>query len=143
MAEKAQILTALRKLAACYNKEPTQAQVQLYLEMLEEVEQPALDFAVQTWIKTSPFYPRINELLKTAASYAPPPAPPAQVLLMIQYQLQHDFYKKGQLDPERWEKLAQDFERHDRIHSAQACRKRFRNYQSLQAKVLTALQESE
>ena len=43
MAEKTHILTALRKLAACYNKEPTKAQVQLYLEMLEEVESLALD----------------------------------------------------------------------------------------------------
>jgi hypothetical protein len=48
MAEKAHILAVLRKLAACYNKEPTKAQIQLYLEMLEEVEPPALDYVVQT-----------------------------------------------------------------------------------------------
>ena len=99
-----------------------------------------MDYAVQTWIKSSPFYPRISELLKTAKSYTTPPAPPAQVLLRVQYQLQNDFFKKGQLDAQRWEKLAQDFERHDRIHSAQACRKRFQNYQAIQAKAKAALQ---
>jgi hypothetical protein len=62
---------------------------------------------------------------------------------MVQHQLQHDFYKEGQLDAKRWEKLAQDFERHDRIHSAEACRKRFRNYQTIQAKVKASLQGAE
>jgi hypothetical protein len=130
MAENLQILKALRKLTAYYGKEPTKEQVELYLELLAEVETPALNYAVQTWIKSSPFYPRINELIHTAASYTPPSAPPEKVLLRVQHQLQNDFFLEGKLDPQRWEKLAQDFERHDRIHSAAACRKRFRNYQA-------------
>jgi hypothetical protein len=135
MAENVKILSALRKLTAYYGKGLTKEQVELYVEMLAEVEAAALDYAVQTWITRSPFYPRISELLQTAARYTPPPASPAQVLLRVQRQLEWDFFQKGKLDPQRWEKLAQDFERYDRIYSAEACRKRFKNYQAIHAKV--------
>jgi hypothetical protein len=141
MAEYLQILKALRKLTAYYGKELTKDQVELYLELLAEVESPALNYAVQTWIKSSPFYPRISELLRTAASYTPPSAPPEKVLLRIQQQLQNDFFQEGKLDPQRWEKLALDFERHDRIHSAAACRERFQNYQANLTKLQAAALE--
>jgi hypothetical protein len=141
MAENSQILKALRKLTAYYGKEPTKEKVELYLELLAEVETPALNYAVQTWIKSSPFYPRISELLRTAASYTPPTAPPEKVLLRIQFQLQQDYFSEGKLDPRRWEKLAQDFERHDRIHCAAACRERFRNYQANLTKIQASAQE--
>jgi hypothetical protein len=131
MAENKQILAALRKLTACYGKVPTKEQVQMYLELLAEVEPVALDYAVQAWIKSSPFYPRINELLRTAACYTPPPAAPEKALLLVQYQLQHVFFQEGKLDPKLWVKLAQDFERYDRIYTAEACRKRFKNYQAI------------
>jgi hypothetical protein len=140
MAENAQIMAALRKLTAYYGKEQTKEQVEFYLEMLAEVEPAALDYAVQTWVKRSQFYPRINELLQTAARYTPPPAEPAHVLLRVQYQLEWDFFHEGKLDPQRWETLAENFERHDRIYTAEACRKRFKNYQAILAKIQKSVQ---
>ncbi len=140
MAENGKILSALRKLAACYGKEPAKEQVEMYVEMLKEVEPAALDYAVQAWITRSPFYPRISELLQTAAKYTPPPAEPAQVLLRVQHQLEWDFYQQGKLDKTQWESLADNFERNDRIYTAQACRKRFKNYQAILEKLAGATQ---
>ena len=131
MAENRKIINALRLLAACYGKEPAKEQVETYVEMLAEVEPAALDYAVQAWIKRSPFYPRISELLQTAAKYTPPPIEPAQALLRVQHQLEWDFFQEGKLDPRRWESLAENFERNDRIYTAEACRKRFKNYQAI------------
>jgi hypothetical protein len=129
------ILSALRKLAVCYGKEPAKEQVEQYVEMLVDVEPAAVDYAVQAWIKRSPFYPRISELLQTAAKYTPPPIEPAQALLRVQHQLEWDFFQEGKLDTKRWESLAENFERIDRIYTAEACRKRLKNYQAILTKL--------
>jgi hypothetical protein len=142
MAENGKILNSLRKLTAYYGKELTKEQVEVYVEMLAEVETAALDYAVQTWIRRSPFYPRISELLHTAAKYTPPPIEPAQALLRVQHQLEWDFFQKGILDPTQWESLAENFERNDRIYTAEACRMRFKNYQAILEKLAGTAQGS-
>jgi hypothetical protein len=143
MENQSKILKALRRLAVCYAKEPAKEQLEMYVEMLADVGPAAVDYAVQTWIARSPFYPRISELLQTAAKYTPPPMEPAQALLRIQHQLEWNFFQEGKLDALQWESLAENFERIDRIYTAEACRKRFRNYQAILAKLEGTTQEEE
>lgn len=130
MADDKHILTTLRKLAVYYGKEPTRAQAQIYLEMLAELEPDALDFAVQAWIRHSPFFPRISELLHTASRYTPEPASPAYHLRKIQYMLERKFTFEGELEAQAWEDLAQRFEFNGLSYSASACRKRFQRYKA-------------
>jgi hypothetical protein len=133
MATPSQILFALRNLTAYYGKEPTKEQARFYLEMLAELEPAALEHAVQAWIRRSPFFPRISELLQTAANYRPPPIDPVRALYQMQYRLEQKFILEGVLDLNFWENLAQRFEANDRSYSASACRKRLGHYQEMLA----------
>lgn len=133
MADETQILSALRRLSAYYGKEPSKEQARLYLEMLADLQPAALDFAVRSWIRRSPFFPRISELLEAAARYSPPPADPLWVLLQAQYRLERRFFREGVVDAAQWEDLAQRFEQYGRTYSARACRERLRRYQEMLA----------
>ena len=73
MANANQILAALRQLSAYYGKEPSEAQVRVYLDMLMEMDAQVLQHAVRAWIRKSPFFHRVSELLQMEASYKPPP----------------------------------------------------------------------
>jgi len=130
MADDEHILFALRKLAIYYGKEPTKEQARIYLEMLAELEQDALDFAVQTWIRHSPFFPRISELLQTASRYMPEPAPQAYHLRKLQHALERKFIFEGELEAQAWEDLAHRFEINGLSFAASACRKRFQRYKT-------------
>ena len=133
MANDTQILSALRRLSAYYGKEPSKEQARLYLEMLAELEPAALEFAVRSWIRRSPFFPRISELLEAAAQYTPPPADPAWMLFQVQYRLERKVFREGVLDAALWENLVQRFEQYGRTYSARACQERFRRYQEMLA----------
>lgn len=125
MPDKAFILSALRKLAACYGKQPTRAQTDVYLEMLADVEPAALDYAVNSWIRQSPFFPRINELLRIASQYHKPASSPSHYLYQKQFLLEQIFTSEGKLDSQAWEELAQRFELFGMTYSASYCRDRY------------------
>jgi len=131
MADTSEIISALNKLSAYYGKEPTKAQVRFYLEELTELEPAALEYAIQAWIRSSPFFPRISELLKSASHYTPQPVPTYRTLFQVQWNLEWKFFHEGILEMDEWENLAHSFELNNRIYSANACRKRARGYQEI------------
>ena len=131
MADQAQIFAALRKLSRYYGKEPTHDQALIYLELLADLEPAALEYAVQEWIKNSPFFPRLNELLQTARRYMPSPASPVQALRFSQQLLERKFWQERVLDPQEWEALAARFEIAGCVHQATRCRSRLRQNQEL------------
>jgi hypothetical protein len=130
MADQTQIISLLRKLSAYYGKEPSKEQARVYLELLADLEPAALEFAVQEWIKHSPFFPRINELLQTARRYQPQPLSPTQALRYCQGMLERKFWQQGIFNPQEWEALAARFEIHGCLHQAQSCRSRGEHYQT-------------
>jgi hypothetical protein len=131
MSDKEHILSTLRKLANYYGKGPTKDQAEMYLEVLAGLEPEVLNYAVRAWIRKSPFFPRISELLQMAARYTPPAANPIRIILLEQYQLEREFYQQGKLDTGKWEALAKRFETHDRIYTAEACRQRLQHYRAI------------
>jgi hypothetical protein len=131
MATDTNILTTLRKLSTYYGKEPNKEQARIYLELLAEVEPAALDYAAQEWIKGSPFFPRINELLRTARRYQPPPVSPVQALRHSLQLLERKFWQERILDPQEWEALAARYEIHGCEHQAHRCRIRCQQHQKL------------
>lgn len=130
MADQTQILAALRKLSAYYGKEPTKDQAHIYLELLADLEPAALDFAVQEWLQSSPFFPRLNELLQTARRYQPPAASPAQALGHCLRLLERKFWRERVLDQQEWENLAARMEIEGCTHQANRCRSRLRQLQN-------------
>jgi hypothetical protein len=124
MANDSQILSALRKLSAYYGKEPSKEQARVYLQMLAGLEPAALEYAVEAWIKRSPFFPRINELLQTARTYQPPPISAVQALFHCQRLLERKFWREGLLDAQEWDSLAARFEINGCDHLARRCRSR-------------------
>jgi hypothetical protein len=129
MANANQILAALRQLSAYYGKEPSEAQVRVYLDMLNEMDPQVLQHAVRAWIRRSPFFPRVSELLEMERNYKPP----ALDLLAAQAQaLKDDFYCEGRLEPEAWEILATRFEESGRPARAEHTRQNLHRLQAWQ-----------
>ena len=66
MVSENKILNILQELADYYSKEPSDAQVQIYLRTIGNYDARILQAAADRWVKKSPFYPKVNELIKLA-----------------------------------------------------------------------------
>ena len=66
MATKSKVLSVLEMLSGYYSKEPTDAQINIYLRTLTDIPDPILEQAAYDWIAQSQFFPRVNELRSSA-----------------------------------------------------------------------------
>lgn len=117
-----QVLSVLSMLAEYYGKEPSEAQASLYLDALSDLDHPILQESARQWIRRSPFFPKISDLLEIARDI---PAVVPDYLANRAQMLEDDFYYDRTLDPQAWQELAEAFERADRPHRAQHTRKKY------------------
>jgi hypothetical protein len=110
-----QVLAVLSLLAEYYNHEPSEAQANIYLDALSDLDPSVLDDSARLWIHRSPFFPKVSELLEIARSV---PAPTPDYLANQAQMLEDDFYYDRTLDPQAWLDLAEEFEKADRPHRA-------------------------
>jgi hypothetical protein len=110
-----QVLAVLSLLTEYYNHEPSEAQANIYLDALSDLDPSVLDDSARLWIHRSPFFPKVSELLEIARSV---PAPTPDYLANQAQMLEDDFYYDRTLDPQAWLDLAEEFEKADRPHRA-------------------------
>ena len=123
-----QVLSVLKLLAEYYNHEPTETQASIYLDALSDLDPVPLQESARRWIRRSPFFPKVSDLLQIARQI-PSPAPDA--LAYRVQALEDAFYAEGRLDPAEWERLAVQFEQLDRPHRAASTRGKLRSLQTI------------
>lgn len=99
-----------------------QAQASVYLDTFSSLDPSDLHDSARRWIRHSPFFPMVNELLKIARVL--PVHPPDYLANRVQM-LEGAFYQVCTLVPRAWQHLADEFDRLERPHRAQHTRTRY------------------
>lgn len=127
MASEAELIKALKLLTEYYGQEPNETQARLFMRLLEAYPGAVVEEAVLAHISASKWYPKVSELrdrcdglMPRSESYMVDP------LAAEQIDLEHEFYDHGNFDPERYEKLARQYENCDRLARAEQVRRRAR-----------------
>ena len=123
-----QVISVLKLLAEYYNHEPTETQASIYLDALSDLDPVPLQESARRWIRRSPFFPKVSDLLQIARQI-PSPAPDA--LAYRVQALEDAFYADRTLDPQAWLALADEFERADRPHRALHTRQKLAAFQDI------------
>ena len=124
MATPTEVLNALKKLNVYYSKETPREKIQIYQDTLIDLEPEAIEYAVHSWIKKSPFFPRVSDLREAAYEYRGPVK-----TLDEEIQRLHDaFCKRQELDPTAWENLAKALDHAGRVYMAMNVRNKYKNY---------------
>ena len=110
-----QVISVLKLLAEYYNHEPTETQASIYLDALSDLDPVPLQESARRWIRRSPFFPKVSDLLNIARTI--PKSAPDTLAYRVQA-LEDAFYEDRALDPQAWLALADEFERADRPHRA-------------------------
>ena len=130
MATIKQVLSTIKQLTAYYAREPSDKQVEIYVELLGGLEAWRLQDAAIDWMRKSPFFPKVCELQELAQAY---PEPPPDYLAAEASLIADKFYFTGELDQAEWEALIERFERADRPYRAANLRKRYATYTAMRA----------
>jgi hypothetical protein len=128
MDQRLEILNVMSMLSEYYGHEPSKGQVGIYLRALADVHPAALRDAAYAWIQQSPFYPRVNELRRLAAYYAPE----SNYRLQELYALQDVFFQQGRLELDEWETLEEHFKRADRPNMAEYVKVKYERLVAIQ-----------
>ena len=129
MATRTEVLIALKKLSVYYGKETPRERAEVYQEALIDLEPEAIEYAVQTWIRKSPFFPRVCELREVAGEYRGPVGTLSEAFL----RMCDEFYFEARLDPAAWEDLAKAFDRAGRVYMAMNVREKFKRFTGIVA----------
>ena len=130
MATINQAPSTIKHLAAYYAREPSDKQIEIYVELLGDLEAWRLQDAAIDWMRKSPFFPKVCELRELGQAY---PEPPPDYLAAEASLIADKFYFTGELDQAEWEALIERFERADRPYRAANLRKRYATYTAMRA----------
>ena len=123
-----QVLSVLKLLAEYYNHEPTETQASIYLDALSDLDPVPLQESARRWIRRSPFFPKVSDLLQIARQI---PSPAPDTLAYRVQALEDAFYADRTLDPQAWLALADEFEHADRPHRALHTRQKLAAFQDI------------
>ena len=137
MADPDEILAILEELVNAFpGNQMTRANFQVYIDHLSDIHPALLQRAVDNLIANSTWFPRVSVIRAEAARLIGSPRistwePAYNNLRAKYYELQRDFYHHRCLDPDSWQKLADEFDRHNFIYSAQDTRRRYKIFQQI------------
>ena len=131
-------LACFRLLMAAYpDKKPEADTFQLYAEMLADIPVYLLEAAIREHIAGSPWFPKLSELrdatrrISGCRSFDSLPPRPVDYLGAKFLELETIWYHERILDVDAWEHLAEQLERANRPHRAQAAREKLRRFNAI------------
>ena len=137
MADPDEILSILEELVNAFpGKQMTRANFQVYIDHLSDIHPALLRRTVDILIAKSTWFPRVSEIRAESARLIGSPRistwePRYNNLRNKYFELQRDFYHHRNLDPDVWFQLADEFDRHNFIYSAQDTRRRYKIFQQI------------
>jgi hypothetical protein len=133
-------LSILTRIALAYpDKHLDIDTIELYQVELSDIPLPLLDQVVRQHIRSSPWLPHISDLRQAAqqlagsANFASLPSPGQDFLTLEAFQLEDEYFHKGEFDLPAWEALADQLERVGRPHCAEELRGKARHIQEREA----------
>ena len=102
----------------------------VYLDELADIPVPLLERVAHQHIQTSPWFPRISDLRHAAqqfagtSQFASSPTPGVDFLDLEAYKLEDDYFKLGEFDIKKWDKLARQLENVARPYRAAELRQK-------------------
>ena len=126
MTAPQELIPILEELSQAYPEKQLEAEtLQVYLDNLDDIPVYVLKAAVRQHIQSSQWFPRVSELRQAAARLAGtshfeslPPRPIDRLLLEAQA-LEDAFYHGRTLEPESWQRLANNFASAGRHYAAE------------------------
>ena len=120
------IIEQIEKLSAVYDKPLTVKQVEVWLTQISDIPPLVLPIAVDEWIATEKWMPRISEIRSLAAKHQEESmASPPDALRVEAVLLEDEFYTTGNLDPKAWAALGTKFIDYGREHGAARLKTKF------------------
>lgn len=127
MATREEVIELLEALSEYYGRTLSDQNVPIYLYQLVTIPTYSLQRAVFGWIRTSPYFPKISDIVKLAEQYPVPRPDPLELELQS---LKRCFFAEGVLDLDEWQTLEHKYTTLDREEEAHHLRTTLRHLQT-------------